>query len=129
MFQEMDTAAKLEKVERLDPTVMSAQTVIRMATRDGARVLGMGNLVGSLQVGKKADIILIDLNKPHLTPLYNEYSHLAYTMNGSDVETVVINGKVVMEHRMLTTINEQAVMDRVRSIAKRVQETLHREQP
>ena len=124
MLQEMDTAAKLEKVERLDPTVMSAQTVIRMATCDGATVLGMGNVVGSLKVGKKADIIMIDLNKPHLTPLYNEYSHLAYTVIGSDVDTVVINGNIVMKNRTLTTINENDVMSRVRKIAQRVQKGL-----
>lgn len=124
MLQEMDTAAKLEKVERLDPTVMSAQTVIRMATCDGAKVLGLGKMAGSLQVGKKADIIIIDLNKPHLTPLYNEYSHLAYTATGSDVETVLINGKIVMENRILTTINEHEVMGRVRIIAERIQKGL-----
>jgi 5-methylthioadenosine/S-adenosylhomocysteine deaminase len=124
MLQEMDTAAKLEKVQRLDPTVMSAQTVIRMATCDGAKVLGMGNVVGSLQVGKQADIIMIDLTQPHLPPLYNEYSHLAYTVIGSDGDTVVINGKIVMKNRTLTTINENDVMSRDRKIAQRVQKGL-----
>jgi 5-methylthioadenosine/S-adenosylhomocysteine deaminase len=124
MLQEMDTAAKLEKVERLDPTVMSARTVIRMATCDGAKVLGMGNHVGSLKAGMKADIIILDLNKPHLTPLYNEYSHLAYAVNGSDVDTAIINGTVVMEHRKLTTINENEAMAQVRKIAERIKKSL-----
>ena len=124
MFQEMDMAAKFHKVIRLDPTVMDAETVVRMATREGAKALGMGNLVGSLEVGKKADIIIIDLNKPHLTPMYHEYSHLVYTVNGSDVDTVLINGKVVMENRELLTINEDEAMERVREIAERVKKSL-----
>jgi 5-methylthioadenosine/S-adenosylhomocysteine deaminase len=124
MLQEMDTAAKLEKVERLDPTVMSARTVIRMATCDGAKVLGMENQVGSLKAGMKADIIIVDLNKPHLTPLYHEYSHLAYAVNGSDVDTAIINGTVVMEHRKLTTIDENEAMAQVRKIAERIKKSL-----
>jgi 5-methylthioadenosine/S-adenosylhomocysteine deaminase len=120
----MDTAAKLEKVERLDPTVMSARTVIRMATCDGAKVLGMENRVGSLKAGMKADIIILDLNKPHLTPLYHEYSHLAYAVNGSDVDTAIINGTVVMEHRKLTTIDENEAMAQVRKIAERIKKSL-----
>ncbi|MHB9099252.1 MAG: amidohydrolase family protein, partial [Syntrophales bacterium] len=90
MFQEMDTAAKLGKAALLDPTVMPARSVLRMATCDGARVLGMEGLVGTLEAGKKADICIIDMNKPHLTPLYDEYSHLVYTVGGADVDTVLI---------------------------------------
>jgi len=124
MFQEMDTAAKLEKVVRFDPTVMSAATVTRMATCNGAKVLGMENLVGTLETGKKADIIIIDCNKPHLTPMYNEYSHLVYAVNGSDVDTVIINGKLVMENRALLTIDERLCMDRVRTIAERIKKNM-----
>jgi 5-methylthioadenosine/S-adenosylhomocysteine deaminase len=124
MYQEMDTAAKLEKSARLDPTVMSAETVLRMATANGAKVLGMGDLVGTLEAGKKADICIIDTNKPHLTPMYDEYSHLAYAVNGSDVETVLINGRVVMRNRRLTTIDENEVMQRVREIAVKVSRSI-----
>ncbi len=124
MYQEMDTAAKLEKSARLDPTVMSAETVLRMATANGAKVLGMGDLVGTLEAGKKADICIIDINKPHLTPMYDEYSHLAYAVNGSDVETVLINGRVVMRNRRLTTIDENEVMQRVRDIAATVSRSI-----
>lgn len=124
MFGEMATAAKLEKVAQLDPTVMSAKTVTRMATRDGARVLGMGDIVGSLREGMRADIIIIDLNKPHLTPIYDEYSHIAYAMSGSDVKTVIIDGRIVMEDRRLLTIDESEAMERVRRIAERVKESL-----
>jgi len=124
MFGEMSTAAKLEKVKELDPTVMSAKTVVKMATRDGARVLGMENITGSLKEGMKADIIIIDLNKPHLTPLYNEYSHLVYAAAGADVETVIINGRIVMKEKKLLTINENEAMERVRKIAEKIKKNL-----
>lgn len=128
MFQEIDAAAKLQKVSSLDPTVMDARTVIRLATCDGAQALGLGNLIGTLEAGKKADIIIIDLNKPHLTPLYNEYSHIAYTVGGADVDTVLINGKVVMRGRRLLTIDEAAVIARVKEIAKRIKFSLNIEE-
>ncbi|MFA5322988.1 MAG: amidohydrolase [Smithella sp.] len=124
MIKEMATAAKLHKVARLDPTVMDAQTVVRMATIEGAKALGMEKEIGSLEAGKKADIIIIGLDEPHLTPLYSEYSHLVYAASGADVDTVVINGKVVMENRRLLTINEEEVMQRVREIAVKVKESL-----
>jgi 5-methylthioadenosine/S-adenosylhomocysteine deaminase len=124
MFEEMDTAAKLEKVARLDPTVMSARTVVRMATCDGAKVLGMDDRVGSIEIGKKADIILIDMHKPHLTPMYNAYSHLVYTVCSQDVDTVIIQGKVVMRGKKLQTVNEEEAMDRVNRIAVRIRKNM-----
>jgi 5-methylthioadenosine/S-adenosylhomocysteine deaminase len=123
IIKEMSTAAKLHKVVRLDPTVMDARTVVHMATTEGAKALGMGNIVGSLEVGKKADIIIMGLNEPHLTPLYNEYSHLVYAANGADVDTVIINGKVVMENRQLLTIDETETMQRVREIAVNIKKS------
>jgi Cytosine deaminase and related metal-dependent hydrolases len=124
MFQEMDTAAKLHKVVQLDPTVMDAKTVVRMATCNGARVLGMDKLVGSLKSGMKADIIVINLNKPHLTPLYNEYSHIVYAFNGADVDTVLINGKVVMKNRKLLTIDENDIMATIEVTALKIKNSL-----
>jgi 5-methylthioadenosine/S-adenosylhomocysteine deaminase len=124
LFQEMDTAAKLEKSVRLDPTVMSARTVLRMATCDGAKVLGLERLVGSIRPGMKADLVLVGLNKPHLTPMYSEYSHLVYAVNGSDADTVLINGKVVMEDRKLLTIDVTEAMERVRRIAERIKRSM-----
>lgn len=124
MIKEMATAAKLHKVARLDPTVMDAKTVVRMSTIEGAKALGMGKITGSLEAGKKADIIMIGLNKPHLTPIYSEYSHLVYAMSGADVDTVLINGRVVMENRRLLTIDEEEVMHKVREIAVKVKESL-----
>ena len=86
----------------------------------------MEKKIGSLESGKKADIIVIGLNEPHLTPLYCEYSHLVYATSGADVDTVVINGKVVMENRKLLTINEQDVMQKVRDIATKVKKSLQK---
>jgi 5-methylthioadenosine/S-adenosylhomocysteine deaminase len=95
-----------------------------MATREGAKALGMGNLAGCLKPGMKADLILLGFDKPHLTPLYSPYSHLVYAANGSDVDTVFINGRPVMENRRLLTIDEEEAMARVRDIALRVRKSL-----
>ena len=117
LFTEMDMAAKLQKVRRLDPAVMDAATVLRMATTDAARVLGLGRLIGSLEVGKKADLIVVDTAKPHLTPMYDPVSHLVYAVRGSDVRHSVINGMVVMEERALQTIEEAGLLADVRQQA------------
>jgi 5-methylthioadenosine/S-adenosylhomocysteine deaminase len=124
LFQEMDTAAKLEKSVRLNPTIMPARTVLKMATCDGAKVLGLDHLVGCIRPGMKADLIMIGLDKPHLTPMYSAYSHLVYVVNGADVDTVFINGKLVMENRKLLTIDVHEAMDRVRRIAERVKRSM-----
>ena len=117
MFREMDTAAKIHKVTSLDPTVMSAQTVLQMATLGGAQVLGLDKFIGSIEIGKQADIILLDMNQPHLTPLYNCYSQLVYAARGADVKTSIIHGKVVMKDRQLLTIDLPKAMENVRDIA------------
>jgi len=110
LFGEMDMAAKLHKVNTLDPTVMDAETVLRMTTINGARALGMDAVTGSLEPGKKADIIVVDVNKPHLTPLYNAYSHLVYAAKGDDVRDCIINGRVVMENRELLTLSLEEIL-------------------
>jgi 5-methylthioadenosine/S-adenosylhomocysteine deaminase len=114
LFTEMDMAAKLHKIHTLDPTVMDALTALRMATIEGAKALGLGNTTGSLEVGKKADIIVLDTNKPHLTPLYSPYSHLVYAARGNDVSHSIINGQLVMEDRKLLTLNLDEIMTRAR---------------
>jgi 5-methylthioadenosine/S-adenosylhomocysteine deaminase len=118
LFQEMDSAAKLHKVHLLDPTVMDARTVFRMATRGGARVLGMESRVGSLEAGKKADIIVLDLDQPHLTPLYNIYSHLVYAARGADVTRVIINGRTVMKDRQLLSLDLREILSRANRFAE-----------
>ncbi len=124
MFQAMDTAAKLEKVINLNPTLMPAPTVVAMATREGAKVLGMEQMTGCIKPGLKADLIMIDLRSPHLTPMYNPYSHLVYAANGADVKTVFINGKMVMKERRLLTLNEDEIMAKVCQIAERIRHSL-----
>ena len=119
MFDEMDSVAKYHKAVRSDPTVMPAKTVIQMATRNGARVLMRPDL-GSLEVGKTADIIMVDLNKPNLIPLYNIYSHLVYSAGGSEVDSAIINGKLVMDKRKLLTIDEQEILDQANHLAKKI---------
>ena len=114
LFTEMDMAAKLQKVRLLDPTVMDAETVLKMATIEGARALGMDAMTGSIETGKKADIIVVHTRKPHLTPLYNPYSQLVYAARGNDVTHVIINGRPVMADRKLLTLDLEAVMETAR---------------
>ncbi|MBN1843054.1 MAG: amidohydrolase [Deltaproteobacteria bacterium] len=118
LFQEIDTVAKLHKVHTSDPTVMDARTVVRMATIDGARVLGLEDHIGSLEPGKKADIIIIDTRRPHLIPMYSVYSHLVYAVSGHDVVTSIVNGQVLMENRVLATLDVDNVMEDVNRIAQ-----------
>ena len=114
LFTEMDMAAKLHKIRTMDPTVMDARTVLKMATIEGAKALGISNITGSLEIGKKADIIIVDMDKPHLTPLYNPYSQLVYAARGNDVCHSIINGRVVMEDRNLILINLDEIIARAR---------------
>ncbi len=118
LFGEMGMAAKLHKVFSGNPTVLTALQIVEMATVGGARVLGMADRIGSIAPGKEADIILIDTNKPHLTPLYNPFSHLVYAARGADVVTSIIAGRLVMKDRHLLTIDLDKVMSRVRQIGE-----------
>ncbi len=120
LFQEMDTAAKLHKVNTFDPTVLDSTTALRMCTIEAARALGLEKITGSLEVGKKADIILLDTKKPHLTPMYNPASHLVYAARGSDVKTTIINGEVVMEDGSLLSLDLEKTMDDIRKIAENI---------
>lgn len=120
LFSEMDTAAKLNKVEAMDPTVLDALTVLRMTTSMGAKALGLDHVVGSLEAGKKADIIVVDTRKPHLTPMYNPYSHLVYAARGSDVSHVIINGTPVMEERTLLSLDLGEILDKAQEKSRAV---------
>jgi 5-methylthioadenosine/S-adenosylhomocysteine deaminase len=116
----MDTAAKLGKVGTLDPVNTGAATVLRMATTCGAKVLGLEKEVGTLEIGKKADIITLDLRKPHLVPLYNPVSTIVYSASGSDVRDVIVNGRVLMKDRTFTDLDAEEVMARVREISGKI---------
>ena len=120
MFETMKTTAILHKGVNRDPTLMPAQQVLEMATIEGAKALSWEKEIGSIEIGKKADLAIINLNKPHLCPLYNEASHLVYATKSADVETVIINGKIVMENRKLTTLN----IDKVMEVAEKTKESL-----
>ncbi len=120
MFQEMDTTAKLQKVKRLDPTVLDAKQVLALATRSGAQAIGLGEQIGSLEKGKQADLIIIDTHKPHLTPLYDPVSHLVYAASGSDVRDVIISGRLVVQDRALLTFNLEPIFDSVTELARQM---------
>lgn len=114
MLLEMDMAAKLHKVNQLDPTVLDARTAVRMATIQGARALGMDRQIGSIEAGKEADLIILDLAQPHLTPMYHPESHIVYAAKGTDVRDVMIAGRWVVRDRRLLTIDMDKVMQEAR---------------
>jgi 5-methylthioadenosine/S-adenosylhomocysteine deaminase len=112
IIQEMKFCSLLQKVSFIDPTVIPAQKALEMATTNGAKALGMEDKVGSIEVGKLADIILMDFRKPHLTPMHNVYSHLVYSAQASDVDTVICNGKILMRNRKVLNLNEKEIMEK-----------------
>lgn len=118
MFGEIGLTAKLHKGMTLDPTVADAYTVLEMATINGAKALGIADLTGSLETGKKADVIIIDTDKPHLTPIYSPVSHLVYAVKSSDVCFTMINGQILMHDYELKSIDKTAVMAKVRENAR-----------
>ena len=120
LFGEMDTAAKIHKATEMDPTVMDAVTVLKMATIDGARCLGLEDRIGSIEIGKQADIIILNTNAPHWVPLFNPYSQLVYAASGADVATSIIGGKIVMRDRKLLTMDLDSVTREVRKIANKI---------
>jgi 5-methylthioadenosine/S-adenosylhomocysteine deaminase len=120
LFSEMGKVAKLHKVICRDPVVCPASQVLGMATRDGAVALGWDDRIGSLEVGKRADFIAIDLNQPHLTPLYDPVSHIVYAVKGSDVRHVWIDGKPVVRDRRVLTSDECRVVKEVKTLSNKI---------
>lgn len=120
MFEVVKTAAILHKGTNKNPTLMPAGQVLAMATIDGAKALSWDREIGSIEVGKKADLVILDVKKPHLCPLYNEASHLVYAAKGSDVETVIINGTMAMENRELVTVKAEEVMETAEKARRRL---------
>jgi len=122
MFEEMLTAALLAKHASGDPTVAPAPAVLEMATLGGARALGMEDRIGSLEPGKRADLVVVGLDEPRLHPLYDPVSHLVYVAKGADVRHVVVEGRVIMRDRRVLTLDEKAVVaeaDRLRDQVRR----------
>ncbi|MDD3852471.1 MAG: amidohydrolase [Syntrophomonadaceae bacterium] len=120
MIQEMRSCALLHKVNAANPTVIPAYQALQMATRNGAEVLGLTKQTGSLTPGLKADIILMNLNQAHMTPCYDLVANLVYASQASDVETVIVDGRILMQNRQLMTINETEVIEQCRAIASRL---------
>ncbi|UCH19397.1 MAG: amidohydrolase family protein [Deltaproteobacteria bacterium] len=120
IFQAMDMTAKLHKVCSMDPTAMDAKTVLQMATIGGARAMGLEKEIGTLEIGKQADLIIVDNCRPHLTPMYNPASHLVYAANGNDVKTSIIGGRVVMEDSKLVFLNLEDILEQIAAIGESI---------
>jgi 5-methylthioadenosine/S-adenosylhomocysteine deaminase len=126
LFGEMGTAAKLHKVATGDPTALNAASVLKMATIDGARAVGLADRIGSLEIGKQADIIVIDTHAPHLTPMYHPESHIVYAAGGTDVRHVMVAGRPVVIDRRLLTLNVREIIDHVNTIANNIRSSSKR---
>jgi 5-methylthioadenosine/S-adenosylhomocysteine deaminase len=120
MFEAMRQAAFLHKLQSHDPRMVPAPTALEMATMGGARVLGLQHEIGSLEAGKRADLIVIGVKRARQTPLYNPISHLVYTTRGDDVETTIVNGQILMRDRQVKTLNESSVLEDANLFAERI---------
>jgi|HubBroStandDraft_6_1064221.scaffolds.fasta_scaffold57766_3 5-methylthioadenosine/S-adenosylhomocysteine deaminase len=124
LFEEMDLAAKLQKVARMDPRALPAKQVVELATVNGASALHLGKMIGSLEPGKKADLILVDTGAPHATPIYDVYSELVYALKASDVRTVVVAGKIVMKDRQMLTLDEKETLAKAQEYKDKIAASL-----
>lgn len=124
LFQEMNIAAKLQKVTRMDPRALPARQTVELATIGGARAMHLDKKIGSLEAGKQADLILINTNATHSTPMYNVYSQLVYALNAHDVRTVVIAGKVVMDGRVMMTMDKPGILAKAHEYQRKVAASL-----
>ncbi len=120
ILSEMSTAAKLHKTISEDPTVLDCKTALLMATKYAAEVLGQGDKIGSIKPGKIADLVIANLEQPHLTPIYDIYSHIVYSMRASDIETVIVNGKIVVDNKKLTTMDESEILSKARQWQEKI---------
>jgi 5-methylthioadenosine/S-adenosylhomocysteine deaminase len=124
MMEEMDLAAKLQKVTTFDPQALPAETAFAMATITGARALRMESTIGSIEKGKRADVIAIRLDQPHGVPIYNVYSQLVYALKASDVSDVMVNGRVIVRDKKIVTIDPGPVMAKAAEYQERVKKSL-----
>jgi 5-methylthioadenosine/S-adenosylhomocysteine deaminase len=124
LWEEIDSAAKLHKLMAKDATVLNAREALEMATIRGARAIHQDKEIGSLESGKRADLIIVGMASAHQTPVYNVYSQLAYATKASDVETVIIDGRMVMLNRRVLTIDERAVRAKAVEYRNRIQKSL-----
>ncbi len=122
VLSEMSTAAKVQKAVSDDPTVLDSKTALLMATKYGAETLGLGDTLGTLKKGKKADLLIANINKPHLVPIYDIYSHITYSMRPTDIETVMVNGRIVVENAALKTADENEILSRAKEWQEKIKE-------
>ena len=120
MFEDLKSCAYSQKVLYKQATAISAKKVLEIATIKGAKALGLQKDIGTIEIGKKADLIIVDLNRAHLAPLHNVNSALVYSANGNDVESVIIDGKLVMENRKILTVDEGEIVEQARMAARRL---------
>lgn len=126
LFDEMRTMAFMHKLNSGDPTVISAREALEMATMGGARLLGLDKEVGSLENGKKADLIMLDMNQPHAHPVYNIYSLIVYSLRGSDVQHVMVDGRWLLYDRKLCSLDLGRLYEKVEGIAGKIREEAKR---
>jgi 5-methylthioadenosine/S-adenosylhomocysteine deaminase len=126
MMEEMDLAAKLQKVSTGDPQALPAEQAFAMATIIGARALRMDNLIGSIEKGKRADLIAVRLDAPHAVPMYNVYSQLVYALKASDVSDVMVNGKMIVRDRKMLTVDATPVLAKAVEYQKQVAKSVSR---
>jgi 5-methylthioadenosine/S-adenosylhomocysteine deaminase len=124
MFEAMRQAAFLHKHATRNPQALPARLALQMATIDGARVLGMDREIGSLEPGKRADLLVVSVATARQTPMYDPFSHLVYVTRGDDVRTVVVNGRVIMRDRRVLTLDESAVLNETHGWAAKVREAI-----
>jgi len=124
LMEEIDLAAKLAKITKMDPLALNAKSVVEMATIEGARALHLEKDIGSLEAGKKADLILISLDEPNAVPMYDVYAQLAYALKASNVQTVIIGGRVVMRDRTLRTVKQDAATAKAKEYKKAIAASL-----
>jgi 5-methylthioadenosine/S-adenosylhomocysteine deaminase len=124
MFEAMRQAALLHKLQSGDPRTLPAADVLAMATREGAAALGMEKIIGSLEPGKRADLIVVSMSAARQTPMYDPLSHLVYTTRGDDVRTTIVNGKILMREGKVLTLNEPAVLAEARKLAAEVRQAV-----
>ena len=129
LLEELDLAAKLQKLVRNDPQALTAKQAFEMATLGGARVLGLEREIGSLETGKRADLAVIDLDTPRATPLYDVYSQLVYAVKGSDVTDVVVNGRDIVRDRKCLTLDAAVVMAKAREYSVKIAQSVGKNVP
>ena len=124
MFEAMRQAAFLQKVVRNDPTAAPASLVLDLATRQGAKAIGMGDRLGQLTAGRRADVIIVDTTKPHLQPMFDPVAQIVYAAKASDVRTTIVDGRILMHDRVVRTLEPGSVLAEARKMAERVREAV-----